>query len=105
MTLLGLLLFPALPLAATVEPPCATAGCSGELCVRKGEEAHTMSACVWSGEFDCYTYYGVCKLLENGQCGWEENYDFQQCLKHHKTGNDGALTPYREDERFKTRRP
>ncbi len=98
------LFFPFPLLAATAEPPCAVAGCSGELCVNESDAGNIASICIWSPTADCYTYYGVCKKQENGKCGWEQNYDLQQCLKHKGDDSGKVLEPYREDEYLKNRR-
>lgn len=91
-------------LAAGAESPCVIGGCSGELCVHESEVENIASACVWSSEFDCYAYYGICKMQENDRCGWEQTYELQQCIQQHRYNGKQTLEPYREDEYFKNRR-
>ena len=58
---------------------CAVAGCSQQLCV-SAEEASTMvTTCEYRAEYACYAE-ASCEPQADGQCGWTETPELEQCL-------------------------
>jgi eight-cysteine-cluster-containing protein len=60
---------------------CVVAGCSGELCVKAGEDV--ASICVWKEEFACYKQsFAKCELQSDGKCGWTPNEELTRCINN-----------------------
>lgn len=57
---------------------CTVGGCSGELCGESGELI--VGVCEHKPEYACYPQYGSCERQSDGQCGWTENSELEQCL-------------------------
>ncbi|BDQ04768.1 MAG: hypothetical protein KatS3mg084_0286 [Candidatus Dojkabacteria bacterium] len=63
---------------------CVVAGCSGELCVKAGEDVSSM--CIWKEEFACYKQpFAKCELQSDGKCGWTPNEELTQCINNSST--------------------
>ena len=77
--------------AASTSGNCVTSGCSGQLCVKKGEA--DVSTCEWSAEYACYKQFGTCEEQPNGSCGWSKTYDLTQCLKDPENYAERSLRP------------
>ncbi|MCX8166641.1 MAG: hypothetical protein N3E37_02200 [Candidatus Micrarchaeota archaeon] len=62
---------------------CIVAGCSGELCVDKIENAKNpiLSICLYKKEYACLKL-AKCERQKNGKCGWTYNQKYYQCLKN-----------------------
>jgi len=58
---------------------CAVAGCSGQLCVSADEAGNIMTTCEYRAEYGCYQE-ASCEPQADGQCGWTETPELQQCL-------------------------
>lgn len=58
---------------------CAVAGCSGQLCVSADEAGDIVTTCEYRAEYGCYAE-AVCEPQADGQCGWTETPELQQCL-------------------------
>lgn len=72
-----------MPLGAlAVENGCMVSGCSGELCVAEGNSM--ASICIYKAEFACYKTHGTCKRQSDGDCGWTQTPELQQCLEKAK---------------------
>lgn len=67
------------------EPRCATAGCSGQLCV---DIAHgdTVSTCEWKPAYACYKEHGVCEAQPDGICRWSPTAELMKCLENPPQG-------------------
>ncbi len=62
---------------------CVTTGCSGELCVEKGQKQDVMTICVFLPEYECFKYT-KCEKQENGECAWTRNENYLSCLEDKK---------------------
>ncbi|MFA5070231.1 MAG: hypothetical protein WC528_03035 [Patescibacteria group bacterium] len=60
---------------------CVASGCSGQVCAEEGSDIVT--TCEIRDWFECLTLT-KCERQADGQCGWTENSDYQNCLKEHK---------------------
>ena len=60
---------------------CTVGGCSGQLCVSAGEAATIVSTCEYRAEYACYQN-ATCEKQSDGQCGWTQTPELQQCLAH-----------------------
>ena len=58
---------------------CVTGGCSGELCVEKGNDV--ASTCIWDDSYACYKT-AKCEVQSDGNCGWTQTLQLQQCLNN-----------------------
>jgi hypothetical protein len=58
---------------------CARTGCNGEICAEVGSKP-TPTLCKVTAESACYQY-GTCAKNEQGQCGWQSNPGFDNCMK------------------------
>jgi eight-cysteine-cluster-containing protein len=59
------------------QPACHATGCSGQVCA--AEDVYT--TCEWLPWYDCFRKYGVCTVLADGTCGWEQSDAFLACMK------------------------
>jgi len=60
---------------------CATGGCSGEVCGRKGEVEKIVTPCVYAPWYECFQLTS-CGCV-NGTCSWKPNPEFEKCLRSH----------------------
>jgi hypothetical protein len=58
---------------------CAVAGCSQQLCVSADEAATIVTTCEFRAEYACYRE-ASCEPQADGQCGWTETAELNQCL-------------------------
>jgi hypothetical protein len=58
---------------------CAVAGCSQQLCVSAEEAATIVTTCEFRAEYACYRE-ASCEPQADGQCGWTETAELNQCL-------------------------
>ncbi len=58
---------------------CATAGCSGQLCVSADEAADMVTTCEFRAEYACYKE-ASCEPQVDGKCGWTQTKELTQCL-------------------------
>jgi len=65
----------------TSDSDCATGGCSGEVCGRKGEVEKIVTPCVYPLWYECFQLTS-CGCV-NGTCSWKPNPEFEKCLKSH----------------------
>jgi len=65
----------------TSDSDCATGGCSGEVCGRKGEVEKIVTPCVYPLWYECFRLTS-CGCV-NGTCSWKPNPEFENCLKSH----------------------
>ena len=63
---------------------CVVGGCSGQLCVDASQGAMA-STCEWTEAYACYKT-AMCEKQTDGQCGWTETKELNQCLADAKTG-------------------
>ncbi len=63
---------------------CKVGGCSSELCVDEDSE-NVYSICIYSPMYDCYKT-ATCEKQDNGECGWTETSELQQCLEKFEKG-------------------
>ncbi len=70
---------------------CVVAGCSGELCVKAGEDV--ASICVWKDEFACYKQsFAKCELQSDGKCGWTANEELTRCINNSSTSMEQSFS-------------
>jgi eight-cysteine-cluster-containing protein len=69
---------PTSPPKSNVGVGCKIGGCSGELCIDANSE-DVYSICIYNPMYDCYKT-ATCEVQENGECGWTETSELQQCL-------------------------
>jgi len=65
----------------TEEPPldtCVVGGCSGELCVPKGQ--NPVSDCMYADWYKCLKYSTCGNYGANGACGWQGTAEFEACV-------------------------
>lgn len=65
----------------TSDRDCSTGGCSGELCLPRGEAAKVVTPCVYKPWYSCFELTS-CGCV-NGICTWKPNENFENCLKKH----------------------
>lgn len=85
-----LLLTPISTIAA--EDGCIVNGCNGELCVAIGSD-DMASICVVMPEFACYKTLGTCKRQQDGNCGWTQTSELDQCIKDARASSDAMTMP------------
>ncbi|MCA9623756.1 MAG: hypothetical protein KC731_32260 [Myxococcales bacterium] len=56
---------------------CFVGGCSGQLCTETQGQAST---CEWTPSYACYDQVGICERDQNGQCGWRQTQELQDCI-------------------------
>lgn len=61
-----------------IDANCATAGCSGQLCLPKEKAGDIRTTCEFRAEYECFELTS-CSCNE-GKCGWVENDEYSQCL-------------------------
>ncbi len=66
------------------DPDCAIGGCSGTLCVKKGDAPGIVSACEFRDEYACYGKFGGCGCVE-GKCAWNGGALLQECIANSTT--------------------
>ena len=66
------------PTIQVTSTECVIGGCSGELCVKKGEDV--ASICIWKEEFACFKN-ATCEVQSNGECGWTQTPELKQCIQ------------------------
>lgn len=76
---------PALATGKKAGNPCVPAGCSSQLCVERQQAKELVTTCEWRDIYGCYQQLGVCKLQDNGKCGWEETGELAACLENPTT--------------------
>ncbi|MBI2137359.1 eight-cysteine-cluster domain-containing protein [Candidatus Woesearchaeota archaeon] len=64
---------------------CATAGCSGELCVKAEDADDTITTCEYKEEYACLKQTN-CGCNE-GKCGWKETTEYAKCIADISTTN------------------
>ena len=69
---------------------CAVAGCSGQLCVPAIEAGNIMTTCEFRAEYACYKE-ASCEPQSNGECGWTQTAELQQCLARPPVVEDGTV--------------
>jgi len=57
---------------------CATGGCSGQLCGKKGTIENTVTTCEWREDYGCLRFT-QCLCIQN-KCQWNQTIEYQQCL-------------------------
>ncbi|MEX0913204.1 MAG: hypothetical protein WDZ56_01595 [Candidatus Paceibacterota bacterium] len=67
------------PTGPYVGAGCAIGGCSSQICGEAGEVEDIATTCEWREEYACYAV-SRCERQANGQCGWTETDQFNQCL-------------------------
>ena len=82
---------PAMPGHRTATPAeagtmrCASAGCSGELCVNVADpNSPRVSPCMYQPKFACYME-ATCEQQSDGQCGWTVTPELTACLDSART--------------------
>ena len=68
----------ALSTNVSAKPNCVVGGCSGEICTDIKSEPRA-SICIYREEYACFKY-AKCEVLENGECGWQFNEDYNECV-------------------------
>lgn len=63
-----------------VGPGCAVGGCSSQICGEAGEVEDIATTCEYRDEYACYQS-ARCEKQADGQCGWTEDAELQQCLE------------------------
>ncbi len=63
----------------SIDADCATAGCSGQLCVKADKAADTITTCEYKEEYGCLKLTS-CGCNE-GICGWAETPNYAECIK------------------------
>lgn len=66
------------PVKKVIGNECVKAGCSGQLCVNKGDQP-VITTCEWKEEYGCYKL-ATCETQANGKCGFTWNTEFRQCM-------------------------
>ena len=56
--------------------PCYVGGCSSQLCT---DQEGAVSTCEWTEAYACYRD-ATCERQSNGQCGWTQTDELQECL-------------------------
>ena len=64
---------------------CNIGGCSGQVCSDRPPE-DIVTTCEWREEYACYRE-ATCERQADGECGWTETPELQECLA---TAGDGA---------------
>ncbi len=67
--------------ACTTDADCVRSGCSGTVCQEKTAEP-VFTTCEYKAEYACYQNI-PCGCVE-GQCAFEKNPAFEQCLEDNK---------------------
>lgn len=70
------------PAPTTAQPTtaeCVMAGCSGQLCVNKGQDEGLVTTCEYKEEYACYKT-ATCEVQPNGKCGWTPSPQLLLCL-------------------------
>ena len=62
---------------------CATAGCSGTLCLDKESAADIFTTCEFKPEYVCYRQVS-CEVQDSGHCGWSDTEKLSECLETNK---------------------
>lgn len=76
------------PQGVVVGEGCAIGGCSAQLCGEEGEIENVATTCEWQPQYACYQN-ATCERQADGQCGWTETTELQQCL----SGAEATSTP------------
>ncbi len=58
-------------------PSCYVGGCSGQLCT---DDPDAGSSCEYTPSYACYDVVGICEADADGQCGWRDTAELQQCI-------------------------
>lgn len=58
---------------------CASDGCSGELCGKKGEVEKIITTCVMLPEYECLKLT-TCGCVNN-KCQWKETDEYKNCME------------------------
>lgn len=61
---------------------CATAGCSGQLCVSKDQAKDIITTCEYKEEYECLKL-SSCSCMNN-KCQWQENNEYLNCIANTK---------------------
>ncbi|MBI2663985.1 eight-cysteine-cluster domain-containing protein [Candidatus Woesearchaeota archaeon] len=64
----------------TSDADCASAGCSGQLCVPKNEEG-IITTCEYREEYSCLEFTS-CGCIE-GSCAWANTDEYAACLEQY----------------------
>ncbi len=68
-----------LPTSTSSSTECVVAGCSGQLCVNKGQDEGMVTTCEYTESYACYKT-ATCELQESGKCGWTKTPELTSCL-------------------------
>ena len=71
-----------------VANPCIKSGCSGQLCVA-ASNSDIISTCEWRDQYACYQT-AECKLQSDGQCGFTQTDELNNCLQQKSSLNKFA---------------
>ena len=55
---------------------CRITGCSGEVCA----DEEVITICIFKIEFACYQDIGICERGQDGECGWRQTSELEQCI-------------------------
>ena len=61
---------------------CATAGCSGQLCISKDKAQDIITTCEFKEEYECLKL-SSCSCIDN-KCQWQENNKYLNCIENTK---------------------
>ncbi|MBS3132551.1 eight-cysteine-cluster domain-containing protein [Candidatus Woesearchaeota archaeon] len=61
---------------------CATAGCSGQLCVKAEDAAGIITTCEYKEEYRCLQLTSC--GCNDGSCGWAQTDEYISCLKDYQ---------------------
>ncbi|OIO21370.1 hypothetical protein AUJ17_03535 [Candidatus Micrarchaeota archaeon CG1_02_47_40] len=71
---------------------CATGGCSGQLCLPKGEASGIITTCEFRQEYACYQNLGECGC-NSGKCAWKESAVLDSCLANATGAGNPVILP------------
>jgi eight-cysteine-cluster-containing protein len=86
------------PVECTQDPDCGTGGCSGQICGLKEEVGNITTTCEYRPEYDCLQLTS-CKCI-NGECKWEENDAYLECMENLNVGIANPASVYCEEQGY-----
>jgi len=75
--------------AGNQDGPCYIGGCSNEVC---SDQKDVASVCIWSPVLACYQD-ATCERQANGQCGWTQTEELQECVENANNEEIPAVEP------------
>jgi hypothetical protein len=70
---------------------CAVSGCGQQICGAAGEVEDMVTSCEWKEEYACYAA-SRCEKQANGQCGWTETAELNQCITNAAASQESSVT-------------